>query len=148
MSKNFCNSTYFHDLGVFLHFQNNDILRNLIFINPEWATNAIYKIIDTKEIVLNYGKFNSSQLPSIWKGYPEAKYPFLIELMKKIELCFLLPESNNYLVPELLHGDAPNINWDYTGLIKIRAKIAYLSFLLVPKMFFYFVSKFFSPERA
>ncbi len=38
------------------------------------------------------------------------------------------------------------VQWYNGGLIKIRAKIAYLSFLLVPKMFLYFVTKFFSPE--
>lgn len=117
-------SNYFHDLGVFLHFQDNDILRNILFINPEWATNAVYKIIDTKEIVLNKGRFNSSQLPQIWQEYPRDKYPFLIELMKKFELCFLLPETNNYLVPELLPGDEPDIEWDTTDnlLFEFRYK--------------------------
>ncbi len=40
------------------------------------------------------------------------------------------------------------IQWYNAGLIKILAKIAYLSFLLVPKMFFYFVSKFFRPRKG
>ncbi len=84
-------SNYFHDLGIFLHFQDNDILRNIIFLNPDWATKAVYKIIDTKEVVLNQGKFNYSQLKNIWQDFPDDKFAFLIELMKKFELCFLLP---------------------------------------------------------
>lgn len=109
-------SNYFHDLGIFLHFQDNDILRNIIFLNPEWATKAVYKVIDTKEIVDNGGKFNYSQLKDIWKDYPDDKFSFLIELMKKFELCFQLPNKVDYIVPELLPPTQPdNINWDNTG---------------------------------
>jgi len=107
-------SNYFHDLGVFLHFQDNDILRNIIFLNPDWATKAVYKIIDTKEVVLNQGKFNYSQLRNIWKDYPDDKFSFLIELMKKFELCFLLPNQTDYIVPGMLPPNHPDSvdNWD------------------------------------
>ncbi len=107
-------SNYFHDLGIFLHFQDNDILRNLIFLNPEWATKAVYKIIDTKEVIDNRGKFNYTQLKNIWKDYPDDKFTFLIELMKKFELCFLLPNGGDYIVPELLPPTQPDIIWDDT----------------------------------
>ena len=105
-------SNYFHDLGIFLHFQDNDILRNLIFLNPEWATKAVYKIIDTREVIDNRGKFNYSQLKDIWKDYPDDKFAFLIELMKKFELCFQLPNKVDYIVPELLPPTQPDIIWD------------------------------------
>ncbi len=119
-------SDFFHDLGIFLHFQRNDILRNLIFIKPEWATNAVYKIIDTKEVVINFGKFSSSQLPDIWYDYPENKYAFLIELMKKFEICYKLPETNNYMVPELFPPSKPNINWDYTDNLHFEFRYKFM----------------------
>ena len=34
-------SQYFHDLGVLLHFQDDNLLRNILFLKPEWATNAV-----------------------------------------------------------------------------------------------------------
>ena len=37
-------SNYYHDLGVFLHFRDNPILRNTVFLDTQWATNAVYKI--------------------------------------------------------------------------------------------------------
>ncbi len=119
-------SDFFHDLGIFLHFQRNDILRNLIFIKPEWATNAVYKIIDTKEVVINFGKFSSSQLPDIWYDYPENKYAFLIELMKKFEICYKLPDTNNYMVPELFPPSKPNINWDYTDNLHFEFRYKFM----------------------
>ena len=121
-------SNYFHDLGVFLHFQDNDILRNIIFLNPDWATKAVYKIIDTKEVVLNQGKFNYSQLRNIWKDYPDDKFNFLIELMKKFELCFLLPNQTDYIVPGLLPPNHPDSidNWDNKNNLQFEFRYKFM----------------------
>ena len=103
-----CNflSQYYHDLGVFLHFQDNEILKNIIFLKPEWATNAVYKVADTKTIQEKYGKFKFRELKEIWKDYEESQYPNLIELMKKFELCFKL-NSEEYLYAGLLSEKKP-----------------------------------------
>ncbi len=121
-------SNYFHDLGIFLHFQDNDILRNIIFLNPDWATEAVYKIIDTKEVVLNQGKFNYSQLKNIWQDYPDDKFSFLIELMKKFELCFLLPNGVDYIVPELLPPNPPDEidNWDNSDNLRFEYRYKFM----------------------
>ena len=121
-------SNYFHDLGIFLHFQDNDILRNIIFLNPDWATKAVYKIIDTKEVVLNQGKFNYSQLRNIWKDYPDDRFAFLIELMKKFELCFLLPNQTDYIVPGLLPPNPPDSidNWDNKKNLQFEFKYKFM----------------------
>ncbi len=121
-------SNYFHDLGIFLHFQDNDILRNIIFLNPEWATKAVYKIIDTKEVVANLGKFNYSQLRGIWNDYPNDKFAFLIELMKKFELCFLLPNEVDYIVPGLLPPNQPDEvdNWDITNNLRLEYRYEFM----------------------
>jgi len=127
-------SNYFHDLGIFLHFQDNDILRNLIFLNPEWATKAVYKIIDTKEVVLNKGKFNYSQLQKIWQDYPDDKFAFLIELMKKFELCFLLPNQVDYIVPGLLLPTEPGLNWDSIGNLQFEYRYVFLPAGIVTRL--------------
>lgn len=99
-------SHYFHDLGVILHFQDNEILSEIVFLKPEWATNAVYKVSDTKSIQLNYGKFKIEDLKKIWSSYKEENYKYLIELMKKFELCFKLKEME-YIIPELLSEARP-----------------------------------------
>ncbi len=121
-------SNYFHDLGVFLHFQDNDILRNIIFLNPEWATKAVYRIIDTKEVVLNQGKFNYAQLKNIWHDFPDDKFAFLIELMKKFELCFLLPNGVDHIVPELLPPNQPDEidNWDNSNNLRFEFRYKFM----------------------
>lgn len=104
---------YLHDLGFFLHFRDNAILKDIVFLKPEWATNAVYRILDTKEVVLNKGVFHFNDLQKYWPDYPADKYIHLVELMKRFELCFELPGSQAYIVPELLPVEFPKIKWKY-----------------------------------
>ena len=113
-------SRYYHDLGVFLHFQDNSILKNIIFLKPEWATSAVYKLIDTKDVIRNFGKFHFNQLSDIWIEYPDEKHLHLVELMKKFELCFQIPNTEEYIIPELLQPSALDLNWNYVGNLRFE----------------------------
>lgn len=102
---------YYHDLGVFLHFGDNVILRKTVFLRPEWATNAVYRLVDTKEVVEKNGRFHFRQLDNIWQDYPVENHIALLELMKKFELCFPLPDGRSFIVPELLSNTRPDFDW-------------------------------------
>lgn len=104
---------YYHDLGVILHFQDDPILGDKVILNPEWATDAVYEIVDNMEIQKALGKFSYSDLSSIWTDYPAETHIFLIELMKKFELCFELPEKKGFIVPELLSPTQVDYSWDH-----------------------------------
>lgn len=104
---------YYHDLGIFLHFKENPILQNTIFLKPHWATNAVYKVLDDKKVIESGGKFSFHDLKDIWsdeKIYPENIFVGLVELMKNFELCFEIPGVRQYIIPELLPGDQPELN--------------------------------------
>jgi len=105
-------SQYYHDLGVFLHFQNNTILKEIIFLNPEWATNTVYSLTDQNEIISNFGKFDYDDLYRYWSNYPIDKYIHLLELMKKFELCFEIDDTKQYIIPELLPESKSTIQWE------------------------------------
>jgi small GTP-binding protein len=112
---------YFHDLGVFLSFRNNPVLKTTLFLQPDWATNAVYKIIDTKEVQHNKGMFNYEDLHAIWSDYPEEKFSQLLELMKKFELCFQINDSSEYIIPNLLPPQKP----EYAFVDKLNLKFEY-----------------------
>ncbi|MCK4819733.1 GTP-binding protein, partial [bacterium] len=119
-------SQYYHDLGVFLHFLDNPILREIIFLKPDWATNALYKVVDTKEIQKSFGKFKFEQLKGIWRDYPEDKFAHLLELMKKFELCFEIPKTQTYIVPELLKPGKPEFEWDYADNLRFEYRYEFM----------------------
>lgn len=60
-------SQYLHDLGVILHYQNDTFLKGIVILSPEWATSAVYKILDSQENVLRNrnGVLKISDLPLI-----------------------------------------------------------------------------------
>ncbi|MBC5833654.1 GTP-binding protein [Flavobacterium sp. F372] len=112
-------SQYFHDLGVFLHFQEDNLLRNILFLKPEWATNAVYKILDSKDVISRNGEFDPNMLDSILDDFERDKRPYIVTLMKKFELCFEV-EQNVYLIPELLKPEKLEFDWDYKDNLRFE----------------------------
>lgn len=113
-------SQYLHDLGIFLHFQDNPILKRMINLNPEWATSAVYSIIENEKIIANHGLFSIKDLKRIWN---EPEYSLLsdelLELMKKFELCYQVNEDK-YIAPQLLPYNSPIYNWDSENNITLK----------------------------
>lgn len=112
-------SQYFHDLGVFLHFQDDNLLRNLVFLKPEWATNAVYKILDSKDVIQREGEFNSQMLDAILSDFEQDKRSYIVNLMKKFELCFEV-EKDVFLIPELLTPEKVEFDWNYTDNLRFE----------------------------
>jgi Leucine-rich repeat (LRR) protein len=48
-------SDYLHHVGDILHFEDDPILANLVILKPTWALDAVYRVLDNKEIVANWG---------------------------------------------------------------------------------------------
>jgi small GTP-binding protein len=122
-------SEYYHDLGVFLCFKDNPILRNTIFLKPSWATNAVYKVTDNEQVKDNFGNFCFDELQYIWSDkneFPPAKHVDLVELMKGFELCFELPTGQEYIIPELLRANQPKFDWDYAQNLRFKYKYAFM----------------------
>jgi internalin A len=112
-------SQYFHDLGVFLHFQDDSLLKHLVFLKPEWATNAVYKILDSKSVIESAGEFTAEMLESILDEYEGDKQPYIVRLMKKFELCFEI-EKDKFLIPELLNPEKKEFDWNYNDNLRFE----------------------------
>jgi internalin A len=60
-------SQYFHDLGVFLHFQDDDsVLSRTVILQNEWATEAVFKVLDDEPTKLRKGYFTRADCQRIW----------------------------------------------------------------------------------
>ncbi len=122
-------SSYLHDLGAFLHFQDDDLLNKTVLLNKEWATNAVYEILDDKKISENAGIFNRTDAIQIWKGtdYEDSHAEFLC-LMRNFELYYKIPNipDEKYLIPGLLPVEEPIFEWDYSSNLRMRFEYEFM----------------------
>ena len=116
-------SQYFHDIGVFLHFQEDSVLKNTIFLKPNWATNAIYKVLDCEQLQQNDGLLMKKHAKEIWH---EEEFKHLcdefLQLMQKFHLAFALKVPGQYIVPAKLPTKQPSYNWQTDHNLQLRYK--------------------------
>lgn len=115
-------SDYLHDLGIFLHFQNDPLLKKTVILNPQWGTDAVYRVLDNDRVKNNFGRFTRADLAKIWY---EAEYVTmrdeLLRLMLNFQLCYEIPNSNGtYIAPQLLTENQPGYEWNETENIILR----------------------------
>jgi internalin A len=107
--------SFLHDLGVVLHFQDDPRLEALGILNPQWVTNGVYRILNSHELFQNRGTLTLSILNRILDlpAYPSNKRLFIVDMMKKFELCYDIEADKSFLVPDLLPKDEPYVGeWD------------------------------------
>jgi len=106
-------SQYFHDIGVFLHFQNDPLLKNTLFLNSTWATQAVYQILDNPLLNEQDGRFSKEDAEKIWSaGEFTLLRSELLQLMKKFFLTYEIGNSGEYIVPERLPANTPEYEWE------------------------------------
>jgi len=107
-------SEYLHNLGIIIHFKDDLILQNTVILKPDWATRAVYKVLDTQSVLKQQGILYHNQLPEIWDDptYPTSIYPMLLKLMERFELAYELPDKQSHLVAELLPSTELEFDWD------------------------------------
>ena len=105
---------YLHDIGVCLHFQDDDLLRKTVILNPNWGTAAVYQVLDNEEVRINQGHFTRNDLAQIWSDNVYANMQGeLLRLMCKFQLCYQIPTNlGNYIAPQLLRDKQPEFPWD------------------------------------
>ena len=125
-------------MGVILHFKDIPLL-NTHVLEPEWVTNAVYKIVNSKEIAESRGVLKLDMLPEILKQsterdfyYPPDQYGFFISLMKKFELSYDL-DNSTVLLPASLEIQEPNFEFDYEGALRFIIDYDFLPPSVMPR---------------
>ncbi|MEH2177764.1 leucine-rich repeat domain-containing protein [Nostoc sp.] len=107
-------SSYLHDLGVCLHFQDDPTLKHYVILKPEWGTTAVYKVLDNQTVNQNLGCFTKDDLKDIWKSGEYADmHDELLQLMMRFKLCYEIPGRRDiYIAPQLLSIEKADYTWD------------------------------------
>jgi len=130
---------FLHDLGIILHFRDIPLL-NTYVLEPQWVTNAVYKIVNSKEIAESKGILKPDRmLPEILKKsteadfyYPPYQYGFFVSLMKKFELSYDI-DNNTVLLPASLEIQEPDFKFDYEGTLRFVIDYDFLPPSVVPR---------------
>ncbi len=118
-------SQLFHDLGVFLHFQDNIKLRNTIFINHEYVTQGVYQIFDNQHIIDSKGEFTEQELIDILQNTPyEDKQSELLNLCEEFKILF--KKDKKYLAPQLFEEKKPAFDWDFTDNLHYKYNYGFM----------------------
>lgn len=122
---------FLHDLGIVLNFHDDNRLNSTNILNPEWVTTGVYKILNYKNLAGKKGILDVSLVPKILdpKQYPKDKHFFILDMMKKFELCFDIEGSNSksMLIPELLPIQEPDFEWNSDGNLIFQYKYEFLT---------------------
>ncbi|MBE9593850.1 MAG: TIR domain-containing protein, partial [Proteobacteria bacterium] len=145
---------FLNDLGVILHFKDFELLDTNV-LEPKWVTNAVYRIINSEELAECSGLLRLELLNKILaqkkeKGkprffdkilkhekeiefyYPREKYSFIIDLMKKFELCYAI-NGETVLLPDLLEVQEPEFDFDYDAALKFVIDYDFLPRSVMPR---------------
>lgn len=118
-----------HRIGVCLHYQKSELLRQHVILKNEWATAAVYKILEDQTVAeVKKGFFDWSDLRRIWSddSYQDMQ-PQLLELMCEFKMAYPLPNGKEFVTPPLLPRTSPQ-GWDlFAGkAIEVRVEFEFL----------------------
>jgi internalin A len=101
-----------HDLGHIIYYGDDDGLRDIVVLNPEWLTQAISCVLDDKATRQAGGLLDHASLRHIWqdsgKGYPTRYYPYFLRLMEKFDISYRLGDEPASLVAQLVPYERPS----------------------------------------
>jgi internalin A len=102
-----------HKIGVCLHYQNSPLLKQYVILKNEWATDAVYRVLEDRIVTEEKkGFFDWDDLHRIWSDEMyQDMCPQLLELMQHFELAYPLPNKKEYVTPPLL-PPAPPTGWE------------------------------------
>jgi internalin A len=146
-------SRYLHDLGVFLHFQDDPLLARTVILQNQWATEAVFRILDDETVKRQCGRFSVADCERIWQDSMYADmHPELLALMKRFELCYELRDSNPtaWLAPQLLPPAKPGelADWGKPEDLVLRYRYTFLPRGVVSRLTVRMHRFVLRPERA
>ncbi|MBD9356772.1 COR domain-containing protein [Methylomonas albis] len=132
-------SRYLHDLGVFLHFQDDRNLLKTIILQNTWATEAVFKMLDDEVVKTALGHFSLQDCQRVWQDSQYADmHAELLALMQKFELCYQLPDTGTetWLTPQLLPPSKPAAlaSWEQPGDLVLRYRYEFMPKGLVSRL--------------
>lgn len=118
---------YFHELGICLHFRDDDFLQETVILDPAWGVDAIYRVLDDPQTIEAWGRFDADDVGRIWDEDRDAgMHATLLALMLRFRFCYQVPGTDSYLAPQLLSPEEPNHGWDLSRPAVVRFEYGFM----------------------
>ena len=110
---------------MFLHFQDDSLLRKTVILQNQWATDAVFRVLDDEAVKRAKGHFTQADCRRLWAEphYVDMDQEML-GLMEKFELCYRLADRHEptWLAPRLLPPSKPAAfsNWASPSDLVVR----------------------------
>jgi len=106
-----CN--FLHSIGVVLWYSKIEELKGCVILKPEWAMDAVYKIIDDKSIQEHNGHINPDDFTRLWNDKSAEEHVVLKKMLETFKIAFPTKHSNRqYIIPARLTSMPPGKLWE------------------------------------
>ncbi|MFT4554785.1 MAG: internalin A [Porticoccaceae bacterium] len=122
-----------------LHFQQSRELRRTVFLQNQWVTDAVFRILDDEVVKAERGRFTLQDCDRLWTDdrYENMELE-LRALMVQFELCYQLPDTGEetWLAPQLFSPSKPVVlnDWAAPGDLVLTYRYAFLPKGLVSRL--------------
>ena len=93
--------------GALIHYHNDEDLKDLVIINPQWLSNIMSGLITFKVNFVVNGFIESKNFQNIYSKYNEVLLKTIVHLLQKFKIIFPMQEGIKFLVPSLLPSARP-----------------------------------------
>jgi internalin A len=106
-----------HDLGHIIHYAEDEGLRDVVVLQPEWLTKAIGYVLEDRKTEAAGGVLSHTRLKTIWQdptreeSYPSVYHPYFLRLMEKFDVSYRIPDEDASLVAQLVRYQEPELIW-------------------------------------
>ncbi|MCC8152878.1 MAG: hypothetical protein LIP01_00850 [Tannerellaceae bacterium] len=119
---------FFHRIGVLLWYSRNEYLREHVILRPDWAMNAVYKIIDDKEIQERRGHIYPEDFIRLWNepAYIE-KQSVLKQMLEVFRVAFRKKHKpEEFIMPARLEPAPEDKPWKDEKYIQIEYRFDFM----------------------
>ncbi len=120
---------FFHSIGILLWYNNENSLKEWVILNPKWAVDAVYKIIDDAIIQKQKGIVFSKDFSRVWnEDIYENSHDILKKMLEVFKISF--PKKSNkidFILPTRLESMPSDKIWkSYSECLHMEYKFDFM----------------------
>jgi small GTP-binding protein len=115
---------WLHELGELLYFHDNEDLKNVVILKPQWVTEHISLVLTSQQVIDKQGILTDAHRDTLWSDLDHEMRAHFSNLMEQFDLSYCaLEDRHTRFVVECLPSDPPDYQttWDkMSGAKEIR----------------------------